>query len=79
LAEVLRYASRVLGQPAAGELVWEAAAAGAARFGRDPDSWPCGVRRGSNPSLMIGLAGIGYSYLGLADPTLRTVLLVGPG
>jgi hypothetical protein len=28
---------------------------------------------------MIGLAGIGYFYLGLADPALRTVLLVGPG
>jgi lantibiotic modifying enzyme len=79
LAEVLRYASRVLDQPAAGELVWEAAAAGAARFGDEPASWPCGIRRGSNPSLMIGLAGIGYFYLGLADPALRTVLLVGPG
>jgi lantibiotic modifying enzyme len=36
------------------------------------------VRRGSNPSLMIGLAGIGYFYLRLADPTLESVLLVHP-
>jgi lantibiotic modifying enzyme len=36
------------------------------------------VRRGSNPSLMIGLAGIGYFYLGLADPALPSVLLVRP-
>ena len=78
LGEVLRYASRVLGQPAIGELVWEAAAAAAARFAEDPLGWPCGVRRGSNPSLMIGLAGIGYFFLGLADPALPSVLLVAP-
>jgi lantibiotic modifying enzyme len=78
LAEVLRYGSRLLGQPNAAKLVWEAAAAGAARFGEEPATWPCGVRRGSNPSLMIGLAGIGYFFLGLADPALPSVLLVRP-
>ena len=78
LGEVLRYASRVLGQPGTEELVWEAAAAGAARFAGTPANWPCGVRRGSNPSLMIGLAGIGYFFLGLADPALPSVLLVRP-
>ncbi len=78
LGEVLRYASRGFGQPAIGELVWEAAAAAAARFAEDPLGWPCGVRRGSNPSLMIGLAGIGYFFLGLADPARPSVLLVAP-
>ena len=78
LGEVLRYASRVLGRPELAELVSEAAAAGAARFADEPASWPCGVRRGSNPSLMIGLAGIGYFFLGLADPALPSVLLVRP-
>lgn len=78
LAEVLRDAVRVLGDAEAEALVWDAAAAGATRFGDAPESWPCGVRRGSNPSLMIGLAGIGHFYLGLADPSLRSVLLVRP-
>lgn len=78
LGDILRYASRVLDHPGSAELVWEAAAAGAARFADAPDSWPCGVRRGSNPSLMIGLAGIGYFFLGLADPALPSVLLVRP-
>jgi lantibiotic modifying enzyme len=78
LGDILRYGSRVLDQPGSVELVWAAAAAGAARFADEPDSWPCGVRRGSNPSLMIGLAGIGYFFLGLADPALPSVLLVGP-
>ena len=78
LGEVLRYASRVLGRPEFAELVSEAAAAGAARFADEPASWPCGVRRGSNPSLMIGLAGIGYFFLGLADPALPSMLLVRP-
>jgi lantibiotic modifying enzyme len=78
LGAILRYASRVLGQPELADLVSEAAAAGAARFADEPASWPCGVRRGSNPSLMIGLAGIGYFFLGLADPALPSVLLVRP-
>ena len=78
LGEVLRYASHVLGQPELAELVSEAAASGAARFADEPASWPCGVRRGSNPSLMIGLAGIGYFFLGLAEPALASVLLVRP-
>jgi lantibiotic biosynthesis protein len=78
LGEVLRYASRVFGPPAIGELVPEAAAAAAARFAENPLGWPCGVRRGSNPSLMIGLAGIGYFFLGLADSALPSVLLVAP-
>jgi class II lanthipeptide synthase len=78
LGEVLRYASHALGRPELAELVSEAAAAGAARFADEPASWPCGVRRGSNPSLMIGLAGIGYFFLGLTDPALPSVLLVRP-
>jgi class II lanthipeptide synthase len=78
LGEILRYGSRVLGHPGGAELVSEAAGAGAARFGNEPASWPCGVRRGSNPSLMIGLAGIGYFFLGLADPAVPSVLLVRP-
>jgi len=78
LADILTYAARVLDRPDSAELAWRAAAAGATRFGEQPDTWPCGVRRGSNPSLMIGLAGIGYFYLRLADPTLESVLLVHP-
>ena len=78
LGEILRYGSRVLSRPALAELVDEAAAVAAARFGNEPAAWPCGVRRGSNPSLMIGLAGIGYFFLGLADPALPSVLLVRP-
>ncbi len=78
LGEVLRYASRVLVRPGMEKLVWEAAAGGAARFADQPASWPCGVLRGSNPSLMIGLAGIGYFFLGLADPALPSIVLVRP-
>jgi lantibiotic biosynthesis protein len=55
------------------------AAAAAARYSSDPDRWPVGVARGTNPSLMLGLAGIGYSYLRLADPTLASVLEPGRG
>ena len=55
------------------------AAGAAARYADDPDRWPVGVARGTNPSLMLGLAGIGYSYLRLADPALASVLEPGGG
>jgi lantibiotic biosynthesis protein len=63
-----------------------AARAGAvAEFGiarhRRGGPWPCGVpAAGENPSLMLGLAGIGYFYLRLADPSATpTVLIIEPG
>ena len=71
LMEVLRYAGE--------EPLWAAAEDAAERFGERLEDWPCGVRRGSNPSLMLGLAGIGWCYLGLADPTLSPILLVPGG
>ncbi len=73
LGEVLRAAKRF--EPE----VREAAVAAASRFGEAWPDWPCGVRRGSNPSLMLGLAGIGYWYLGLADARLPCILLPEAG
>jgi lantibiotic modifying enzyme len=42
-----------------------------------PGDWPCGLHRGQNPSLMLGLAGIGHFYLRLAFPDVPSVLLPG--
>ena len=42
-----------------------------------PGEWPCGLDRGLNPSLMLGLAGVGYFYLRLAFPDVPSVLLPG--
>jgi type 2 lantibiotic biosynthesis protein LanM len=41
--------------------------------------WPCGVQGGGEtPSLLLGLAGIGYFYLRLSDlDTIPSVLMVG--
>ncbi len=79
-AEVIRYGSAALG-PAASEAC-KAAAAVAAKgiesFGRGDDTWPCGTSGGENPSLMLGLAGIGYFYLRLAVPSVPTILILRP-
>jgi type 2 lantibiotic biosynthesis protein LanM len=41
--------------------------------------WPCGVLNGGEtPNMMLGLAGIGYFYLRLADRKVPSVLLVVP-
>jgi lantibiotic biosynthesis protein len=52
---------------------------GVERHGGRPHSWVSGTGRGSSPSLMVGLAGIGYAYLRLADPGVPSVLLCGIG
>lgn len=54
------------------------AEAAAARYGTTPAVWPVGVARGSTPSLMLGLAGIGRFYLRLAAPDVPSMLLPGP-
>lgn len=82
-AECAAVAARILGNGAA------AAGTGAdldlARFGveryhADRAPWPCGVPGGGeNPSLMLGLAGIGHFYLRLALPDrVPSVLMVIP-
>lgn len=70
LGEILRYAGM-------GSRLVELGEAVATRYGTNWSAWPIGVQRGSNPSLMIGLAGVGWFFLGLADPDLPTVLLPG--
>ncbi|HEY0794959.1 MAG TPA: type 2 lanthipeptide synthetase LanM [Acidisarcina sp.] len=41
--------------------------------------WPCGVPNGGEtPGLLLGLAGIGYFLLRLYDPSLESLLIVGP-
>jgi lantibiotic modifying enzyme len=73
LGEILRYG----GDSESAALVHQAARSTVERYGANWSDWPCGVRRGSNPSLMLGLAGIGYAYLGLAEPEVPCVLLPG--
>lgn len=78
IAAFLLHAGAVLEDIAARDLAITVAAGRAARFAATPGGWPVGVRRGSTPSLMTGLAGIGYFYLGLADPELQSILLFQP-
>lgn len=81
-ADLFLYAAEKLPERA-DELVGRAAAVaehGIARYGRG-GPWPCGVPApGENPSLMLGLAGIGYFYLRAADPAgVPTALIIEPG
>ena len=78
-ADFLIYASQVLG-----EETWLAPADQVAQeamdlFERRRLPWPCGLPNANEtPDLMLGLAGIGYFYLRLSDPSrISTVLLPG--
>ncbi len=53
--------------------------AGVRRFAGRDEPWPDGVCEASNPGLFLGLAGIGYFYLRLNDPSIPSVLLLRPG
>jgi len=77
-AEVLRYGSAVLG-PAASQgckAALDVAAKGIESFGRADHRWPCGTPAGENPSLVLGLAGIGYFYLRLGFPSVPRILIL---
>jgi Lanthionine synthetase C-like protein/HopA1 effector protein family len=77
-AEVLRCGSTALG-PAASQsckAALDVAAKGIETFARTDDGWPCGTPAGENPSLMLGLAGIGHFYLRLAVPSVPRILIL---
>lgn len=78
IATFLLRAGEVLGDREARQVALRTAGR-AARPARAPDAWPVGFGRGSNPSLMVGLAGVGYFYLRLANPGLPSVLTPGAG
>lgn len=79
IGEFLLETARVLKDSDSATMAYRLAAAGADRHGVDPAGWRCGVSCGTNPSLMLGLAGIGYFFLHTADPTLTSILLAAPG
>jgi hypothetical protein len=76
--EVLIHGMRILrGQLVlAPDLVQKVAAKGIASYGRHGHKWPCGSGDGESPGLMLGLAGIGYFYLRLHDPSVSSILLI---
>lgn len=77
VADFLLYAERSTSDARAGDLARRIGEDGLSR-NRKTQQWHCGLVRGNSPSLMLGIAGIGYFYLRLADPTVPSVLLVPP-
>jgi hypothetical protein len=77
-AEVLLIGSQVLGQELADalELALEVANIGIKTYAVHGNSWPCGTDGGKTPNLMLGLAGIGYFYLRLHNPTTPSILIL---
>jgi len=77
-ADLLLYGAQVLGEERWRAIAETAARQGIERYERRSVPWPGGLP-GQNelPGLMLGLAGIAYFYLRLADPAVPTVLLAG--
>jgi lantibiotic modifying enzyme len=72
LVELFFEGARVFEQPALRELANDAVELAAEVAGDGDGPWPCGVPDGGeNPSLMLGLAGIGLMFLRAADPAVE--------
>jgi lantibiotic modifying enzyme len=79
-AECAAVSARILGNGAGTGAERDLARFGLERYHADRAPWPCGVPGGGeNPSLMLGLAGIGHFYLRLALPDeVPSVLMMVP-
>lgn len=79
-AECAAVSARILGNGAGTGAERDLARFGIERYHNDRAPWPCGVPGGGeNPSLMLGLAGIGHFYLRLALPDeVPSVLMIVP-
>ena len=78
-ADLLLLAADQLGRPELRQAVEDLGRRAIARFEDQNLPWPCGVPgAGETPSLMLGLAGIGYWFLRLYDSrTVPSILSVG--
>lgn len=77
-AELLIEAAQRLGEPEHLNLAARIGHMGLAQHAHPGTPWACGVLGGGEtPSLLLGLAGIGYFYLRLHDPSTPSVLLLG--
>ena len=68
---------KILGAAAEGAQKYALAVAdtGIERYLEREDEWPCGVGGGEDPSLMVGMAGIGHFYLRLGAPQVPEVVI----
>ena len=73
--DVLLRAHRMLGEnvPDALDLAHRVATLGIQLYARTGNVWPCGIPQ-ETPGLMLGLAGIGYFYLRVADSDVPCIL-----
>ena len=76
-ADLLIFASDILNQPQLRKEAMGAALRAIDRFEEARAPWPCGVPgAGESPSLLLGLAGIGYLMLRLLDPVSHPTVLL---
>ena len=77
ISELLLMASDTLGNPLYKSVAVNVGINAIDKFMNSNKPWPCGIREGEAPDLMLGLAGIGYYYLRLHDSlAVPSILMV---
>jgi lantibiotic modifying enzyme len=76
ICETLMYADKIFKDRTYKSIVEKVGLYGIEKYDRDELSWPCGIKGGSTPSLMLGLTGIGYFYLQLTNSRISNPLMI---
>ena len=73
---MLLYGAEILGRDSEDgvELAHAVAESGIKKYDFQDCRWPVGISGGESPCLLLGLAGVGYFYLRMHDPTTPSVL-----
>ena len=68
ICEPILYASELLHNKIYKKIYENLATYGITRYNDNNQQWPCGIKTGPTPNLMLGIAGIGYFYLRVFNP-----------
>ncbi|MGD9533405.1 MAG: lanthionine synthetase LanC family protein [Candidatus Nitrosocosmicus sp.] len=78
VCETLLYADKIFGTNLYKSMLRRIGLYGIKKYGKEVSYWPCGIKNGVTPGLMLGLAGIGYFYLQLTDSSkISNPLMMG--
>jgi len=78
ICETILYANKIFKENSYQSIIDKVGNFGIENYMISGAKWPCGIKEGETPGLMLGLSGIGNFYLQLYDPTIINPLILLP-